>query len=150
MTKKSKKIDKQTSAIKNEEVNNVDVYEPDAEDFYEPDESDIYEPDDDDKASEYEYLYNEQVYYNLECQLTDEERLDNKIADNAIIEANLRKIAYPITEMIGEGSYIYLMLMVLSEGAKLKYAKSHNMTLADVYTPLYRISSEIGSKHEVS
>jgi hypothetical protein len=150
MTKKLKKLEKQTSAIKKRKVIKVNIYEPNAEDIYEPDESDIYEPDDNDKASEYEYLYNEQVYYNLECQITDEERLDNEIADNAIVEANLRKIAYLITDMIGEGSYRYLMLKVLSEGAKLKYAKSHNMTLADVNAYLYKISTKIDSKHKVS
>lgn len=109
-------IVEQTSALKNKDVIDVDIYEPDAEDFYEPDaadiyepdESDIYEPDDDCYSITYEeYLY-ERLYFHFEYI----ESLENHLYYSVEAEKNFKAIANTIIRKFGKETYQNIMNVI--------------------------------------
>jgi hypothetical protein len=121
MTKKSKKIDKQTSAIKNEEVIDVDIYEPDAEDIYEPDESDIYEGnDDEDSAMLYDNLQSQVLCYYSACEAEYIGILESLIQRNAEAERRILNMGKDFLDFLGIDSYENVLQLILEENKILK------------------------------
>ncbi len=140
MTKKSKKIVEQTSALKNEEVNNVDIYEPDAEDIYEPDESDVYEPDEEGYAITYE----ETISNELDGQLEYIGFLDELLSHSIEAEENLKALADTIIGKIGKEKYKRIMYVSMYNIIDLKQRLS---TENEFYDSINACLCKFGSKN---
>jgi hypothetical protein len=133
-------IDEQTSAIKNEEVIKVDIYEPDAEDFYEPDESDFYEPDEEGYAISYEEYISEE----LDGQLEYIGFLDELIFYSIESEKNLRVLADTIIGNIGEKAYKRIMYVIENN---ISYLKQEESSQRESYDSLNECYKKYGHKN---
>jgi hypothetical protein len=116
MTKKSKTIGEQTSALLNKEVKNIDIYEQDAEDIYEPDESDIYEPDYKECEEQFDEFLAEELFGILEAIGYFEYLVDRYAA----AERNLKALENIIIESIGKDSYEDMMDLIYWQKEWLK------------------------------